>query len=179
MEVILLAAISLDGFITRHDEAGVRFTSRADKAWFEGFLKTCDCSVIGRKTFEVSRKKILENVAEGNRFQVVMTRKPEACQKDAIPSLLEFSGSNPETILRRFSDAGKSRCAILGGGSVYHRFLKEGHVDILWITVEPRLFGTGTPLIGGALDLRLNLLSSTYLAKDTLLLKYRPLQGGG
>ena len=46
-------------------------------------------------------------------------------------------------------------------------------MDNLWLTLEPRLFGSGTPLVGGALDVALQLDSVERLdGSDSLLAKY-------
>jgi dihydrofolate reductase len=47
-------------------------------------------------------------------------------------------------------------------------------VDEIWLTVEPLLFGGGTPLLAARVDVRLALLASERLnAAGTLLLRYR------
>jgi riboflavin biosynthesis pyrimidine reductase len=53
-------------------------------------------------------------------------------------------------------------------------FLAAGLVDEIWLTVEPLLFGGGTPLLAARVDVRLELLASEKLnAAGTLLLRYR------
>jgi riboflavin biosynthesis pyrimidine reductase len=53
-------------------------------------------------------------------------------------------------------------------------FFAAGLVDEIWLTVEPILFGGGTPLLVARVDVRLELLASEKLnAAGTLLLRYR------
>ena len=47
-------------------------------------------------------------------------------------------------------------------------------MDELWVTLEARLFGTGTPFCPGRFDIPLKLLAHEPLGGDTLLLKYAP-----
>ena len=53
MQLVLIAAQSLDGFITRHDEPGTAFTSPADQTHFRTVLQNFDCSVMGAETYRV------------------------------------------------------------------------------------------------------------------------------
>jgi dihydrofolate reductase len=47
-------------------------------------------------------------------------------------------------------------------------------VDELWLTLEPRLFGQGTPFLREAHDLTLSLIDvQTLGASGTLLVRYR------
>jgi dihydrofolate reductase len=154
MEIVLIAAQSLDGFITRHDTPGAGFTSAEDKAWFPGVLRE----------FDANRKP--------GRRRVVLTRQPEAFAEDAMAGILEFTAESPAALVQRLAAAGHRRCALLGGGEIHRLFLAAGLVDQLWITVEPRLFGSGTPLVGGRVDIALTWLSTQSLGASTQLLRY-------
>jgi len=176
MRVILIAAQSLDGRITFHETAGATFASEADRHFFRGALPGFDCSVMGGGTFRVSEKRIRERAADG-RLLVVMTSKAGGSE-DSPPfkgreGVVEFSDASPGKVLAGLRARGMKRCALLGGGRIYGAFLAAGLVDEVWLTVEPRIFGTGVALAGGvAVDARLKLLSSERLSADTLLLKY-------
>ena len=52
-------------------------------------------------------------------------------------------------------------------------FFEAGLVDEVWLTVEPVLFGGGTPLLARRADLRLELQTTEKLGAQALLLKYR------
>ena len=64
MQIIGIAAISVDGFITRHDEEGTAFTSPEDKRFFREVLQGFDCCILGSKTFLASKAGILRNVTK-------------------------------------------------------------------------------------------------------------------
>ena len=172
MRVVLVAAQSLDGFITRHEQPGTAFTSPEDRRWFPACLREFDCCVLGATTYRESRAAILAELPQAQRRRVVLTRDPDDFAADAQPGLLEFTSDAPGAVLARLSAAGLSRCALLGGGEINGLFLDAGFVDEAWITVEPRLFGGGRPLAAGRRDLRLHLLESERLGPDVLLLRY-------
>ena len=173
MRVILIVAQSIDGFITRHDEPGADWTSPADKVWFRDCLAGFDAQVMARKTYDTVRSKILAQPYTGP-FRIVMTRRPADYAEDQRPGNLEFSDQPAADIVKRLSDEGCSDCALLGGATAHDAFLAAGLVDELWITIEPRLFGTGTAVVGERQDRHLELLQSERLpGSDSMVLKYR------
>ena len=138
MQLVLIAAQSLDGFITRHDEPGTAFTSPADQTHFRTVLQNFDCSVMGAETYRVARNFIRARLTPTRRRIVV------------------------------------TRCAVLGGATLHDWFLAASLVDELWLTLEPRLFGQGTPFLREAHDLTLSLIDvQTLGASGTLLVRYR------
>jgi dihydrofolate reductase len=176
MEVTLLAAQSIDGFITRHFEPGTAFTSPEDQRHFKAALRTCDASIMGGETYRVSRDTIRAHVASPRR-RVVLTRTPERFADDVVPERLEFTTEDPERLVVRLRELGHRRCALLGGAQIHRLFIERGLVDLIEVTLEPRVFGTGTPLVGGPVDLRLRLLGCAPLeSSDTLLARYQVLR---
>lgn len=173
MRVTLIAAQSLDGFITRHDEPGTAFTSPADQAYFARVLAGFDCSVCGSRTYSTLRDALRSSGRLAQRRRIVLTREPERYAADAVAGALEFSREEPRALCRRLAGAGHRACALLGGGEVHRSFFADGCVDRVWLTLEPRLFGRGTPLVRGELDVALSLESVERLAgSDSLLAKY-------
>lgn len=171
MRVTLLAAQSLDGFITRHATPGTAFTSPADKAWFPRVMAGFDCSVMGSVTYQVSRDVIRPHLSAARR-RIVLTRHPAEWSADAVPTQLEFTAESPAVLISRLAALGHRHCALLGGSQIHSLFFAAGLVDELWITLEPRVFGSGTPFVAAPADIDLRLLSHEHLAGDTLLLKY-------
>ena len=176
MEIIAIAAMSLDGFITQGDEPVTAFTSQEDKDWFGKTMSEFPIKVLGRKTFEVSKDFILaHSQASGPGLRVVMTRDPTNFRDCYIPDRLEFKDSSVDEIVaslkqRPLTD---SRVAVLGGGAVYSAFLNAGLLDEFWITLEPQLFGSGTPIATEPSLATLTLKESIQLGPSTLLLKYK------
>jgi dihydrofolate reductase len=170
MRVTLIAVQSLDGFITRHDSPGAGFASAADRAHFRAALREFDCGVLGRRTYEAARAD--GAFASPARRRVVLTRMPEKFAAMAVPGALEFTAETPAAIVARLRAEGCRACALLGGAETHSLFLAAGLVDEIWLTVEARLFGGGTPLLAGPTDVRLRLLAHEPLGDDALLLKY-------
>jgi dihydrofolate reductase len=176
VEIIGIAAISLDGLITRHAEEGTGFASPEDGQFFRQALQTFDCSLMGRRTYEVSRERILGGLSS-ERLRIVRTRHPETFAADAVRERLEFTSALLSDVLDNLEARGKQRCAVLGGTRVYSECLEQDWMDELWLTVEPLGFGRGKRLLEGDLDIRFNLKSIEHLSQDTLLLKYAVLKG--
>ncbi len=173
MHLSLIAAQSADGFITRHDEPGSAFTSAADKKHFRHVLADYDCSIFGGKTYRSAREAIRQNLTPSRR-RVVLTRDPTRWATEAVADMLEFTSASPAEICTRLEKAGHQRCALLGGGEIHALFLAAGLVDELILTIEPRLFGGGTPLVPGLVDVTLTLDQVERLPEsDTLVLRYR------
>jgi dihydrofolate reductase len=176
MEIIAIAATSLDGFITRGDKPGTAFTSEADKAWFPKTLQSFDFKIMGRKTFEVSKDYLLPLVQNNSTDKrMVMTSRPEAFNHMEVPNRLEFTAKTAPEIATAILESGMAnpKVAILGGSFVYSAFLAAGLINEFWITVEPLLFGSGTPLLISEPKVGLILNESSELGSSTLLLKYR------
>jgi dihydrofolate reductase len=172
MQVTLIAAQSLDGFITRHDRPGSGFTSPADKLHFSKALNDFDCQLMGAETYRVWRDRGSPPVPF-QRPQWVLTRHPERFAKEGAPRKLEFTNQAPAAVLAAIEAQGFHHCALLGGSQIHHLFFEAGLVDQLWLTIEPVLFGEGTPLLSKRADVQLRLISQATLSPDTLLLKYR------
>lgn len=172
MRLTLIAAQSLDGFITRHDTPGSAFASEADRVWFRETLRGFDCCLMGGETYRTARELIRTSLMP-ERLRVVLTRSPDGFAEDAIPGKLEFASTPPAQLVGALGARGFRRCAILGGSQIHSLFLEANLVDEFWLTVEPLLFGGGTPLLARRTSTRLKLLARENLSSDTLLLKYR------
>jgi dihydrofolate reductase len=180
MQVVLFAAQSLDGKITRHEVAGDDFASAADKSHFRAEIRKCDACVMGAATYAVSKHQLRPDLLPGLR-RVVWTRNPIAKAAEALPGLIEFTDESPSVTVARLRADGRKRCALLGGAKVNAAWLAAGLVDELCVTVESRVFGLGTPLIGDAsnterpprLDVQLDLIEARPLAAGgPVLLRY-------
>ncbi|MFP4113986.1 MAG: dihydrofolate reductase family protein [Spirochaetota bacterium] len=172
MRVIGLAVISIDGFLTRHDETGVSFASAEDQEHFRSTMCSCGATVMGRRTFEAVRDRIVSDRG-GGILRTVMTRDPAARSDLHREGALEFTSATPREVVSSLERRGYSSLAVLGGSEVYRAFVAGNLVTEWQITVEPRLFGSGTPLIAGTVDQRLELEESRLLNRDTILLRYR------
>jgi dihydrofolate reductase len=173
MHVVLFAAQSVDGWITRHEEPGDGFASAADKTHFRAAIRACDACVMGAATYEVSKDRMSPRAFPALR-RVIWTHRPETRAAEAVPGVLEFTNESPVETAGRLRADGRRRCAVLGGGRLNAAWLAAGLVDEVCLTVESRLFGRGTPLAADhALDIPLELLEArTLAAGGPVLLRY-------
>jgi len=171
MRITLLAVQSLDGFITRHDTSGSAFASAADKTHLRNALARFDCCVMGGTTYRLERARRPDRPLPA-RLQIVLTRSPDTFATETIPGRLEFTAASVPDLVTALRVRGMKNCALLGGSQIHSLFLGARLVDELWLTIEPRLFGNGTPLIAHRDDISLKFLSQQALTADTLVLKY-------
>ena len=172
MKIIGIAAISLDGCITKHGLEEVSFTSKEDKKYFHEILRTFDCNLFGSKTFEAIKGKILNTLTK-DRLRVVLTRHPERFSPYVQQDLLEFKSGDILKILDELKKRNMKRCAILGGSQVYTECIQHGVMEELWVTLEPLGFGRGKRIFEGQVEFHFRLATVEHLSQDTLLLKYR------
>jgi riboflavin biosynthesis pyrimidine reductase len=172
MEIVLIAVQSLDGRLTRHDEPGTGFASPEDQVLFREKLQACDALVMGAGTYAAARERIRPHLA-AERIRFVLSRQPERWQEDQVPGKLEFTRGGPAEIVDRLHRIGKQRLGVLGGGQVNRLFLQAGLVDELWLTLEPRVFGSGVPLCEGQCDTRYTVAEIRPLSPATIFLRYR------
>jgi dihydrofolate reductase len=172
MQVTLIAAQSLDGFIARHDVPGTQFTSAADREWFPSCLRAFDVCVMGGATWREAREAIQIQPDYAGRRRIVCTRDPARYAVDARPGALEFTAEPASALVARLAREGHRHCALLGGGELNGLWLAAGLVHEFWITLEPRVFGEGRPLAAGRHDVTLRLREHRTLGPDTLLLRY-------
>jgi dihydrofolate reductase len=164
--VILVMAMSLDGYITNRADGLVDWTSKEDKKHFVAITKEAGAVICGRKTFALYEKPL------PGRLNVVMTRTPDL--EKNIPGELEFTNQDPETVLKNLAERGYKTVALTGGADINSLFLGSGLVDELYITIEPLIFGSGKRL---ATDInkifRLELVDNKMLNEHTVLLHYK------
>jgi len=171
-EVILIAAMSIDGFIAPLDKESLPstvWTSKEDKDFFSQKSKEIGLMIMGSKTFETIGKTLPERVS------IVMTSQPEKYAKYKDPDLL-FTDETPEEILENLAKQEVEQVALCGGSNIYSLFLEKGLVDKMFLTVEPFIFGEGVKLFNSKIEQEFSLLKQNRLnEKGTLLLEYEAL----
>jgi dihydrofolate reductase len=163
MNVVLIAAITADGFIGRSSGHAADWTSQEDKKLFVQITKETGTMVMGSRTFETIGRAL------PGRRNIVLTSRPQSYEAEGV----EFTDESPRDLVNRLEDEGTKSLAVCGGAQVYHQFMQAGLVNELYLTVEPVLFGTGVKLFANELDIKLQLLSSDKLNEDVILLRYK------
>jgi len=170
MKIVLADVASADGFITKGDAPNVsHWSSKEDWEHFLALRQQYELVVMGRKTFEAVQPK-----PEVGRLRVVLTSHPDDYAVVAVTGQLEFSALTPEELVASLKARGYNSMLLVGGGAINGAFLAAGLADELYLTIEPTLFGNGTPLLGNAaVDVALRLLESRQLNdQGTLLMHY-------
>ena len=167
----IIVAQSIDGCITRHDEPGTAFSSQEDQAFFHEALQNFDSMVMGRETFENSKKAIL-NAPSPRWLRKILTHSPEKWEHLTQTDVLEFTDLPIDDVLSELQSRERRNCAILGGESVYEMALQSKLVGELWVTIEARVFGTGKRLARMPIDACFSLQSAQSLGSQTALLKF-------
>lgn len=163
MNIILVAALSADGFIAKSSTHGADWTGSADKKIFVKLTKAMGTMIMGRTTFDT-----IGRVLPGRRT-IVYTSRPETIDVEGI----DTTNDAPATLLHRLKAEGTPGVAICGGAQIYTQFMQTGLVQDLYLTYIPVLFGKGVTLFTESLDTRLTLIDTEPLSDGALLHHYR------
>ena len=147
-KVSVYIATSLDGFIARKDgeldwlnDANATVPEGED-CGYNAFMDSVDVLVMGRRTYE--------QVLSFGKWPyektpvVVLSRNPIKFPAD-LPNTVTHSSEKPGVLYNRMSEEGAKHIYVDGGVTI-QRFLTEGLIDELTITVIPIILGDGTPL---------------------------------
>jgi dihydrofolate reductase len=169
MQISLIAAIAVDGFIGRSKtDRSFDWTSKEDKSFYIEKLKEAEAIVIGRRTFETFTR-----YPKNSHWSIYTSKIKEF--KNPRPEIITAEATDlaPAELLEKLKAAGKEKILVCGGASVYSMFMKSGLVDKLYLTVEPVLFGSGVKLFGDDLgQIDLDLVETHQLSKQTIVLEY-------
>ena len=170
--------ISKDGFITRGNSPNIYdWTSAEDQAFYFKKLQQYPLLFMGSTTYNVVAKQLNQTA---KRMRVVFTRRPRhynAHQNSQTATKnIVFTSQTPLAAVAHYQNLGHKTAALVGGGKLYSSFLQAGLISEMYVTVEPVIFGSGTPLftytnLGQLKDYQL--MSKTALnANGTVLLHY-------
>jgi len=141
----MVAVISKDGLLTKGTDADVSgWTSPEDKEFFSRIKSEHSLYIMGRKTYESVGIKPDTGI-----LRIVMTRNPEKYNDLSMEGQLEFTDKSPKDIVTKYQSLYES-CLLLGGGEVYEEFLKQNLVSEIFLTVEPVVHKSGTPLLSSS-----------------------------
>lgn len=168
MRVILLAAITADGYIARSTNELANWTSKEDKVFFVSKTKEAGVMVMGRTTFETIGRPL-----KGRRI-LVMTRNPKEYQP--IAGQVEYLSLSPKELVEQEKAKGTEMLVIAGGSDIYRQFLADDLVTEMYLTVEPVLFGNGIPLARDFSEKKLQRLSVEVLGEQSVLIHYSVIQ---
>ena len=141
-------ATSLDGYIARKAgeldwlEAANTAISEDEDCGYNAFMATVDVQVMGRKTYE----QVLSfgQWPYGNKPVIILSRNKIDIPNE-LTSTVSYSSESPKALCARLSEQGARRLYIDGGVTI-QRFLAEGLINDLTVTIIPVILGNGIPL---------------------------------
>jgi len=175
MKIILIFVSTLDGKVTRWGDDKIRsWSSHEDQSYFDSIWNATRAIIMGSGTYKPDPVK-----PNPNHLFIVMTRHPSDYINLYKKGLLEFTDESPENLLRRLGDS-DDNILIVGGPQIATLFLKDQLIDELWLTVEPKIFGSGASIVTEErFDIDLKLLSSELINEQgTLINKYNVIRKG-
>ena len=173
MKVTMVTVSSLDGKITKGKDPNIHsWTSKEDTDFFFSQIEKNNLIVMGSKTYNAAIKFIRH---KKNKLRVVLTRNPEKYLEQTKTGMLEFTDESPLKLIKRLEDRGYKKMLLVGGGRINSLFFRQNLVNELYITLEPKIFGSGKNLVNEEkLNIALKLISVNKLNRQgTLLLKYK------
>lgn len=170
MKVILVFVSTLDGKVTKWGDPHVRdWSSLQDQQYYKQIWKDAELIVMGSNTFTAEKFS-----ASPDHLLLVMTRQVSKYNLYKVKGQIEFTDSKPKDTVHQFQQKGIKIMTVIGGARIATSFLKEQLIDELWLTIEPKIFGTqGNFVIDEKLDIDLKLFSCKKVNEQgTLITKY-------
>ncbi|OGK20383.1 hypothetical protein A3C23_03885 [Candidatus Roizmanbacteria bacterium RIFCSPHIGHO2_02_FULL_37_13b] len=174
MKVVLALAASVDGKITKWDDIQnvQEWTSREDKQFFSSMIKKSDVMIMGSGTYQAVKKNLNFDLPI---LRLVLTKTPEKYKEDEKPGQLEFINSTPKELIDAITKLNPNQVLLAAGSRLSSQFLMDGLIDEFYLTIEPKIFGTGKPMFEDRiLDINLKLVSIKKMnERGTLLIHYK------
>ncbi len=170
MKKILVFVTTLDGKITHWGDPHVRkWSSEEDQHYFEEIWDDSSLTVMGSRTFDAEPMK-----PTPTHHLIIMTRTPVKYKDYEVVGQLEFTNQSPAQLVAHYEKEGLRQMLIVGGPHLATSFFKAQLIDELWLTIEPKIFGTGGNLvINENLNIDLQLISVEKVnERGTLITKY-------
>ncbi len=166
MKVILLAVITVDGFIAQSiEQSSIEWNSNEDRKFFSNLTKKIGTMIMGSRTFATI------NRALPGRKIVVLSDKERLVEFSDEEVVVE--NGNLKDVLAKLEQDGCKEVAVVGGSNVYTQFLTQQLVDELYLTIEPVMFGRGIKLLSTAVLQKLTLLEVIDLSSQTKVMHYK------
>jgi len=148
-------------------------SSHQDQDYYKNVLNESRLIVMGSNTFNADTF-----TASASHQLIIMTGHPDKYKSEDVPGQVVFTNESPVELTARFKNNGHKQMLVIGGPHVATSFLKEQLIDELWLSLEPKIFGTGGNFVTGVqLDINLRLISSEKVNEQgTLITKYAVLK---
>ncbi len=162
-KVTMIMVMSLDGLVLREEGEDVtKWTSKEDQMYFKNVLANFDAIITGRKSF---MGKVV------NKPYFVLSK---TINKTDPKNQIFYINAKPKEVIKFIQKSNFNNLALLGGTETNMQFLKEGLVDQLLITIEPKLLGVCKHItLAEKLNINLKLVNYHQINnKGTMVLHY-------
>lgn len=163
MKLILVMAMTADGFIAKGPDHFPDWTGREDKRRFAAITRQAGVVIMGARTFDTIGMPL------PGRKNVILTRKRE---RQSHWDNLVFSDQHPAPLLDQLGQEGFTTAILAGGATVNTLFARQGLIDEIELTIAPKIFGQGLSLFSEPIDLELRLQSEQCLGAGLVCLRY-------
>ncbi|WPC17276.1 dihydrofolate reductase family protein [Pediococcus inopinatus] len=142
-QVQFYGAISLDGYLAtkKHDLQWLFDTAGGEEANTDQFLQQVDTTVMGRKTYDVTKKTMGNKLLFPDKTNFVLSRTRQGQETDAV-----YTKHSPVELVRQLQAKPGGNIWIVGGGQIVADLLAEDLIDEWWIQIAPVLLGEGIRL---------------------------------
>jgi dihydrofolate reductase len=174
MKTILIFVSTLDGKITKWGEPKVSsWSSHQDQDYYKKVLNESRLIIMGSNTFNADTFK-----PSADHQLIIMTGHPDKYKNLEITGQIEFTNESPFDLIARFISKEHKQILVVGGPHIATSFLKEQLIDEVWLTIEPKIFGTGGNFATEVdLDINLHLIHCEKVNEQgTLITKYAVLK---
>lgn len=167
-KIILYIATSLDGYIAREKgEIDWLFSPDGNDYGYEKMFARIDTVIMGRATFDVSRK--LEEKPFAGKRCIVFTRN----KKLKNYSNVEYVTQNPVELVEKLQKEKGKDIWIVGGGEIASALLNRDLIDEYYFFVHPIILGKGISLYSHMQkQVTLSLVSAHAFANGLVELRY-------
>ena len=164
-------ATSLDNYLARSDDA-VDWLQWGDEAAAvtADYWKTIDTVLMGRKTYEVSRRMGGGGTSSSGIATYVFSR---TLKSDSDPAVTIISEDASDFVRRLKTQEGRDIC-LMGGGELAKGLFESDLIDEVGFNIHPVLLGSGIPafhLMNRQIDLEL--LAARPFKNGCVLVTYR------
>lgn len=171
-KVILLAGITLDGYLARPDYSidYLEMTKEGGRD-LTALFASADTMVMGRKTYDVSLRLMGGSYqSQPGTQSFIFSRTYPPGDRGGVT----FTRQSPTSWLRRLRARPGKHILHMGGGELARSFLQADLIDELFLGIVPILLGDGLPLFPAGFPQRNFILveNKTY-SKSQISLTYR------
>jgi dihydrofolate reductase len=167
-KVTYYVACSVDGFIAHEDGSVDAFYGRDAGFDFEATLAAYDVLLMGRKTYDLSRR--LGDSTDPNKENYVFS----STLQESPDKNVEIISTDPAQFVRNLNAKNGKDIWLVGGAELATLLFKENLIDDIILKVNPVLFGVGISLFSSAIkETELELVDSKVYRNSFLVLHYR------